>query len=104
MRSLAGIFEVPDGNDAAAAKSALAGNALANERHTMVIKENESVNTDHEPSTPYPGGVGRKFNTEGSVGPSPGNTIICHLPQASELSKSLLTLIETLRSSNLAHL
>ncbi|KAL7931556.1 RNA ligase/cyclic nucleotide phosphodiesterase [Trichoderma chlorosporum] len=43
--------------------------------------------------------TGEKFDDKGNVLPFPGNTILCHLPQDSELYKTLLPIYETLEKS-----
>lgn len=43
--------------------------------------------------------TGEKFDEKGNVLPFPGNTIICHLPQDSELYKPLLPIHEILQKS-----
>ncbi|KAJ6509037.1 RNA ligase/cyclic nucleotide phosphodiesterase [Mycena sanguinolenta] len=52
----------------------------------------------------YPSGIPNKFDPDGNVQPYPGNTIISHLPQSSELHRSLRALHEKLNSSHLSHL
>lgn len=45
----------------------------------------------------YPRGVGSKFHPDGSVRGFAGNTVICHLPEASPLRPPLLQLHDRLR-------
>lgn len=52
----------------------------------------------------YPAGVPDKFDPDGNVQHFPGNTIISHLSNSSELYSSLLVLYERLKKSPHSHL
>lgn len=59
------------------------------------------------PSSPrpkYPSGVPDKFDPDGNVQHFPGNTIICHLSNSTDLYSSLLVLYERLEQRPLSHL
>ena len=57
-----------------------------------------------KPKPKYPSGVPNKFDPDGNVQHFPGNTIICHLPNSSELYSSMLVLYDRLKQSPLSHL
>jgi len=71
--------------------------------HDAMTPSLEVLNTSIE-EPKYPIGVPEKFDPDGNVQPCPGNTIIAHLPQSSELHRSLRALHEKLKSSHLSHL
>lgn len=59
-------------------------------------------NTTDAPVSVHAGAAkwtGKKFDSKGQVRSFPGNTIICHLPQDSELHKALLPIHEMLQNS-----
>jgi len=56
------------------------------------------------PSRKYPSGVPDKFDPDGNVQHFPGNTIICHLSNSTELYSSLMILYGRLTQSPLSHL
>ncbi|KAB5554620.1 RNA ligase/cyclic nucleotide phosphodiesterase [Coniochaeta sp. 2T2.1] len=64
----------------------------------------QEVHRDKNTPSEYPRGIPWKFDKDGNVQPFPGNTIVCHLSQTSDLYASLLQLYEKLRTSPLAHL
>ncbi|KAF8208704.1 RNA ligase/cyclic nucleotide phosphodiesterase [Mycena galopus ATCC 62051] len=73
--------------------------------HYAMTPSPEVLNLSIEDSEPkYPIGVPEKFDPDGNVQPYPGNTVIAHLSQSSELHKSLRALHEKLKSSHLSHL
>ncbi|KAF8208703.1 hypothetical protein K438DRAFT_283804 [Mycena galopus ATCC 62051] len=69
---------------------------------TMAPSQEVSEISIEEPK--YPPGVPKKFTPDGKVQPCPGNTVIAHLPQSSDLHKSLRALHDKLKSSHLSHL
>jgi hypothetical protein len=64
----------------------------------------QEIHDDQNTSPRYPAGVPGKFDKDGNVQPFPGNSIVCHLPQSSELYASLLGLYDKLRTSPHSHL
>jgi hypothetical protein len=64
----------------------------------------QELNDDQRTSPRYPGGIPGKFDKDGNVQPFPGNTIVCHISQSSELYASLLELYEKLRTGPHSHL
>ena len=57
-----------------------------------------------KPTPKYPNGVPNKFDPDGNVQHFPGNTIISHLSNSSDLYSSLLGLYGKLKESPLSHL
>ncbi|MFC5430525.1 DUF1868 domain-containing protein [Paraburkholderia denitrificans] len=47
--------------------------------------------------------IGKKFNIDGSVRRFPGNTIICHIPMLTVLSRGLMTVRDRVRISPFGH-
>ncbi|KAJ7263998.1 RNA ligase/cyclic nucleotide phosphodiesterase [Mycena haematopus] len=73
--------------------------------HFAMTPSREVLNLSNSIEEPkYPVGVPEKFDPDGNVQPCPGNTVIAHLPQSSELHRSLRALHEKLKSSHLTHL
>ncbi|KAB5572766.1 RNA ligase/cyclic nucleotide phosphodiesterase [Coniochaeta sp. 2T2.1] len=68
------------------------------------MSREQEVHDDKGTPEKYPAGIPGKFDKDGNVQPFPGNTIVCHLSQTSEMYASLLQLYEKLRTSPLAHL
>ena len=68
------------------------------------MSSEQIIHDDKHVSRQYPAGIPAKFDKHGKVQPFPGNTIVCHLSQSSELYSSLLLLHEKLRASHLSHL
>ncbi|KAJ9160928.1 DUF1868-domain-containing protein [Coniochaeta hoffmannii] len=64
----------------------------------------EKCDDQDEASPRYPAGIPGKFDKDGNVQRFPGNTIVCHLSQSSDLYASLLGLYQKLRASPHAHL
>ncbi|OIW31717.1 DUF1868-domain-containing protein [Coniochaeta ligniaria NRRL 30616] len=64
----------------------------------------QEIHDDQNTSSRYPAGIPGKFDKDGNVQPFPGNTIVCHLSQSSELYASLLGLYEKLRTGPHSHL
>lgn len=64
----------------------------------------QELQYNQDTSHKYPSGIPGKFDKDGNVQPFPGNTIVCHLSQTSELYASLLELYEKLRTSPHSHL
>ena len=56
------------------------------------------------PRPKYPPGVPNKFDPDGNVQHFPGNTIICHLSNSTELYSSLMVLYDRLTQDPLSHL
>jgi hypothetical protein len=57
-----------------------------------------------KPKLKYPSGIPDKFDADGNVQHFPGNTILCHLSNTTELYSSLLILYDRLKQSPLSHL
>ncbi|KAH8912132.1 DUF1868-domain-containing protein [Coniochaeta sp. PMI_546] len=64
----------------------------------------QEVHDDRNTSPQYPSGIPGKFDKDGNVQPFPGNTIVCHLSQSSEVYASLLGLYDKLRTGPYSHL
>lgn len=56
------------------------------------------------PRPKYPPGVPDKFDPDGNVQHFPGNTIICHLSNLTDLYSSMIVLYDRLNQSPLSHL
>lgn len=103
--SLANISDLPPAGMAPAQRAVLMSPHTNHTVNRLVTSDQTSGPSEkYAEALSYPSGVGKKFHINGSVRAFPGNTIICHLDQASELSGALLALYETLRAHRLSHL